>query len=38
RAFTMDERIALIRAQFPDNPDVDYILHFVQSSKRGIVY
>ena len=38
RAFTMDERIAQIRAQFPDNPDVDYILHFVQSSKRGIVY
>ena len=38
RSFTMDERIALIRAQFPDNSDVDYILHFVQSSRRGIVY
>lgn len=38
RTFTMDERIAQIRAQFPDNPDVDYILHFIQSSKRGIVY
>ena len=34
----MDERIAQIHAQFPDNPDVDYILHFVQASKRGIVY
>ena len=38
RSITLDERIAKIRLQFPDSPEVEYITKFVGSSKRGIVY
>ena len=38
RTFTMEERMAQVREQFPNNPDVEYILEFVRTSKRGIVY
>lgn len=38
RTFTMEERLAQIREQFPNNPDIDYILRFIKTSKRGIVY
>lgn len=38
RTFTMEERMNQIREQFPDNPEVKYILEFVKTSKRGIVY
>ncbi len=38
RTFTMEERLNQVREQFPNNPDVEYILEFVQTSKRGIVY
>lgn len=38
RTFTMEERLAQIREQYPNNPDIDYILRFIKTSKRGIVY
>ncbi len=38
RTFTFEERMAMVREQIPDNPDVEYILDFVKTSKRGIVY
>lgn len=38
RTFTIEERMAMVREQMPNNPDVEYILDFIKTSKRGIVY
>lgn len=38
RSTTLEERVARLRKQFPDSPEVDYITKFVESSKRGIIY
>ena len=37
RSISLEERIAKVRSQFPNSPEVDYITRFVESSKRGII-
>ena len=38
RGISLEERLSAIRKKFPDNPEVEYIANFVESSKRGIIY
>lgn len=37
RNITLNERLTNVRALYPDNQEVEYLVHFIETSKRGIV-
>jgi len=37
RQMTLNERLTNVRALYPDNKEVEYIVKFIETSKRGIV-